>query len=89
MLKISEESRNRKGLTLRVEGRIVGPWVEELRMAHQALTQAGKQITLILEEVSFCDRDGVELLKMLAAGGVLLDRCRPFLQEQLKDGEDD
>jgi len=74
-------------VTLRVEGRITGPWVEELRAAcnlHSLPEEV--QLSLELADVAFADAAGIELLKELRSRGVGLVRTAPFLAEQLKDG---
>ena len=74
-------------MTLRVEGRITGPWVEELRAAcnlHSLPEEV--QLSLELADVAFADAAGIELLKELRSRGVGLVRTAPFLAEQLKDG---
>lgn len=67
---------------LRLEGRVIGPWVDELRRACEPL--GGRALTLDLAGVSFVDRRGVELLRTLGAGDVAIIRCSPFVAEQLK-----
>jgi hypothetical protein len=67
---------------LRLEGQVIGPWVDELRRACETL--AGGAVTLDLADVSFVGRRGVELLRALGAGGVAVTRCSPFVAEQLK-----
>jgi hypothetical protein len=37
-----------------------------------------------LEDVSFVDRAGVELLHTLQKDGMLIENCSPFVAEQLK-----
>ncbi len=84
MLKISEERRANQPLTLRLEGRVVGPWVEELRQLCEPLLADETKLTLDLGEVSFADDNGVTLLTSLNRRGVMLLRPSPFVAEQLK-----
>lgn len=70
--------------TLAVEGRVVGPWVEELRRSTERALAAGAKITVDLNAVSFVDRSGVELLLSLRSRDVALANCSPFLVEQLR-----
>ena len=80
-------------VVLRVEGRITGWWVEELRRtcaahAFAAHTFAAHdfadeiQLTLELSEVSFADAAGIALLKELRSRGADLIRPTPFVAEQ-------
>ena len=85
MLKISEPKTNH-AVTLKLEGRLVGPWVEELRAACESHIAAGRDVRLDLTDVTYADRGGVVLLTNLEKRGVELLNCSPFLTEELKIG---
>ena len=84
MLKISEGKATKQTVLLRLEGRVVGPWVSELRQICEPLVSDGSKLALDLAEVTFADGDGVTLLASLGARGVKLLDARPFVVEQLK-----
>ena len=84
MLKISEGKPIRKTITLRLEGRIVGPWVEELLQVCEPLVRNGCHLALDLAEVVFVDEKGVAALCGLSARGTQLVNATPFVVEQLK-----
>jgi ABC-type transporter Mla MlaB component len=84
MLKISEGKTEKQSLTLRLEGRVVGPWVDELRQVCEPLLADETKLTLDLAEVSFADESGVALLAGLKRRDVELARPSPFIAEQLK-----
>jgi anti-anti-sigma regulatory factor len=84
MLKISEGKRASHSLTLQLEGRVVGPWVEALRQLCEPLLADETKLTLDLGEVSFADENGVTLLASLNRRGVTLSHPSPFVAEQLK-----
>lgn len=84
MLKISEGKRGEQSITLRLEGRIVGPWVEELQHICDPFVNNGCKLALDLTEISFADESGVTLLSGLKARGVKLLNTAPFVAEQLK-----
>jgi hypothetical protein len=87
MLRITVIESSKIAVTLRVEGRITGPWVEELRIACNVHTLPDEvQLSLELADISFADAAGIALLKELRNRGVGLMRTAPFLAEQLKDG---
>jgi hypothetical protein len=87
MLRITVVESSRSAVSLRVEGRITGSWVEELRRACDAHTFLDEvQLSLELADVSFADAAGIVLLKELRTRGVGLLRATPYLVEQLKDG---
>jgi anti-anti-sigma regulatory factor len=85
MLKISQIGKANHSVTLRLEGRIVGPWVAELRQSCEPFLRQGRCLTLQLADVEFMDASGVELLAELRSRGVSLADSPPFVAEQLKD----
>lgn len=84
MLKISEDRRGQQAITLRLEGRIIGPWVDELRDVCESLARDGAKLTLDLEDVVFADNGAVALLTELQNQGTTLIRLSPFVEEQMK-----
>jgi hypothetical protein len=87
MLRITVVESSKIAVTLRAEGRITGPWVEELRTACSVHTFPDEvQLSLELADISFADPAGIALLRELRSRGVGLIRTAPFLAEQLKDG---
>jgi hypothetical protein len=87
MLRVTVVESSRSAVTLRVEGRIAGPSVEELRGACDVHTFADEvQLSLELADVSFADVAGIVLLKELRSRGIGLLSTNPFMAEQLKDG---
>jgi anti-anti-sigma regulatory factor len=85
MLKIRVVESSSEAVRLRVEGRLTGRWVDELRSTCdlQALS-GGIRLTLDLEDVSFADAAGVELLKELRIRLVTLCSPSSLVAEQLK-----
>jgi anti-anti-sigma regulatory factor len=87
MLRITVVESSRTTVTLRVEGRITGSSVEELRTACEVHTFADEvKLSLELADVSFADAPGILLLKELGSRGVGLMHANPFMAEQLKEG---
>ena len=84
MLKISEGKTTKQTVTLRLEGRVVGPWVGELRQICKPLLSDGSNLVLDLAEVTFADENGIALLISLGSRGVKLLNALPFVEEQLK-----
>ena len=87
MLKISQAGKPGKKFTLKLEGRVVGPWVNELRTVCKSLLANGRALTLDLSDVAYADAEGVELLMSLKLRGVTLAKIQPFVTEQLKTAE--
>ena len=83
MLKISEPSAP-GATTLKLEGRLIGPWVEQLRETCETHLAQERRLQLDFTDVAYADRGGVLLLMKLRARGVELVNCSPFLAEELK-----
>jgi len=84
MLRIFNAEFDKPIVTLRMEGQIAGPWVDELRRATENFLGSGHRLTLDLTEVTFADQNGVALLLKLQEQTVSMMGCSPFLSEQLK-----
>ena len=84
MLKIVLDAQSNGTATLSLEGRVIGPWVEELGRACESLLASGNALSLDLAGVSFLSRDGVALLLELRDRPVTLLHCSAFVAEQLK-----
>jgi ABC-type transporter Mla MlaB component len=85
VLRISVISHSDKAIQLQLEGKLIGPWVEELRrLSDEALSQ-DKTVSLDLEKVWFIDWHGIELLRNLAERQVPHLNCSQFITQQLKE----
>ena len=85
MLKISIISDSVQAIQFQLEGKLVGPWVEELqRLSDEALSHQ-KAVSLDLERVLFVDSRGVTLLRDLARRQVSQVNCSQFVSQQLKE----
>ena len=70
---------------LRVEGRLVGPWVDELRRV-TASPGAPDRLRIDLSAVTFADAAGVALVRGLVASGAELVAVSPVLEPLLDAG---
>ena len=84
MLKISQTGTPNHSVTFKLEGRVVGPWVGELRRICEPLLAEDRALRLDLAEVSYLDAEGVAALKGLRSRGVKLKNCSPFVEQQIK-----
>ncbi len=84
MLKISQTERANHSVTLKLEGRVVGEWVGELRQVCETLLTEGRSLKLDLADVTFSDASGVAALSSFKSRGVTFSNCSPFVEEQLK-----
>ena len=89
MLRISPATTEHESKRcLRLEGQVIGPWVEELRrvcaetLGNNGL--GGNYLVLDLAGVSFLDADGIALFRELAGRRVSFTNSSPFIAEQLK-----
>ena len=83
MLKISEIARNDSSRTFKLEGKLLGPWVDELRnVCVQPLDRLG-QVGLDLAAVTFVNAAGTELLRELIREGIIITQCSAFVAELL------
>jgi ABC-type transporter Mla MlaB component len=84
MLKISEPGTPNHSVTLKLEGRVVGPWVEELRRVCEPILTKDCSLKLDLTEVSYVDAEGVAMLNGFKTRGAKLKNCSPFVEQQIK-----
>ena len=89
MLRITAERGTGDLASLRLEGRIVGPWVAELTRRCEAARSAGRELELEMSGVSFLDGSAVRLVRSLVEQGVEVRSCSAFVSEQLRGGEDE
>ncbi len=68
-----------QGRGLKLEGKLLGPWTDELRSACDQLTSQTPRRRLDLRELSYVDAAGIELLKKLRSEGFELAACSPFV----------
>jgi ABC-type transporter Mla MlaB component len=85
VLKISVTTQSDDATQLHLEGKLVGPWVEELRrLSNEALSRQ-ETVTLDMARVWFVDPQGVALLRDLTERSVAQLNCSPFISQQLKE----
>ena len=65
MLRTSVEEFSGQDAILYLQGHLVAPWVEELRLSCEKVLGESKRLTLDRTAVSFADRDGITLLRSL------------------------
>jgi anti-anti-sigma regulatory factor len=86
MLRITEQTAAEgSGAVLRLEGRVTGLWVAELRREVDARYRPdGPPVVLDLEAVSYIDTAGIEFFDQVATA-IRVINCSLFAAEQLKD----
>jgi ABC-type transporter Mla MlaB component len=68
---------------LKLEGKILGPWVIELRRACEELRVSTSAFCLDLTDVTFIDSAGLGLIHDLIRQGATLSGCSDFVKELL------
>jgi len=71
------------GPVLKLEGKWLAPWTEEVRSACGKLTGSATPLRLDLKDVSYIDATGVQLLKNLQRAGYSLT-CSQFVAAVLQ-----
>jgi hypothetical protein len=69
--------------TLKLEGKILGPWVDELSRACEELRIPPHSLCLDLADVTFVDPIGVTLLDDLVRQGATIVGCSGFIADLL------
>lgn len=82
MLRIERVDEGSGKTTVRATGRLAGPWVAELE---KALPDHAPDAPVVIDltEVSFVDRAGIALLRMLRSRSQVNLRCSAFVAEQI------
>jgi hypothetical protein len=84
MLKILKvEGGSPESPSLRLDGRLIGRWVQELSSLCEGILSRGEQLTLDCGGVGFADAEGIALMKALRCRHVRLLKCSPFINLQL------
>ncbi|HLA09112.1 MAG TPA: STAS domain-containing protein [Pyrinomonadaceae bacterium] len=88
MLKITQVVLASQEITLRLDGRVTGQWVELLRNTAESLLEAGLRLNIDLTNVSYSDCEGIALLKSLIDRGVRHLNAPLFVAEKIRKCRD-
>lgn len=83
MLRITHAPARDSVSTLRLEGKLLGPWVAELARSCDEFPCPPDCLRLDLAAVTFVDGPGVVLLRDLLGRGVTLTACSGLVAELL------
>jgi hypothetical protein len=84
MLRISRDEAINGFVSVRLEGALTGPWVEETKRVCEAAAARGDKLRLDLNAVGFVDREGLRLLAQFQKTNAVLENCSAFLEAQLR-----
>ena len=83
MLKVTQTNSHGGGATVKLEGKLLQPWVDEVRTLFPPA--AGDSLPrLDLSALTFVDAVGTELLRQLLRQGVAIESCSPFVAALLQ-----
>jgi hypothetical protein len=85
VLKISVTNQSTEATEFQLEGKLVGPWVEELRRLSDEALSRHEAVILDLGKLWFVDAQGLALLRDLAGKQVIQLNCSQFISQQLKE----
>jgi hypothetical protein len=80
MLRITAADENSPNPLVKLEGKLVGPWVDEARRA----CGGGAGLRLDLSALTFVDAAGARLLRELLQGGAAVGPCSGFVAALLE-----
>lgn len=72
---------------LKLEGKLLEPWIEELCGAWARAEARGGHVGLDLSDVSYVDAAGTKSLRSLVQRGASLSGCSAFVAELLRDSQ--
>jgi hypothetical protein len=70
--------------TLKLEGKLLGPWVGELESAYRTSQVSPDRVRLDLLGLTFVDAEGVRFLDGLIRDGARVIACSGFVAELLR-----
>jgi len=84
MLKITKVVLARQEVTLQLDGRVTGQWVELLRETAELALGEGSRLNVDLENVCFIDCEGISVIKSLLDRGARHVNTPLFVAEQIR-----
>ena len=87
MLKITKVATSNQEITLQLDGRVTGQWIELLRDSAESVLEEEMRLSLDLKNICFIDCEGLALIKSLLGQGVQQVNAPLFVAEQLRKCE--
>lgn len=84
MLKITKVATSNQEITLQLDGRVTGQWIELLRDSAEAVLEEEMRLSLDLKNICFIDCEGLAVIKSLMGRGVRQVNAPLFVAEQLR-----
>ena len=84
MLRLTQIAGTHRTLTIKLEGKLLEPWVDEVSKVCTAGTDPSSRINLDLSALIFVDAAGERLLRDLIARGIEVVACSSYVAELLR-----
>lgn len=84
MLRLTRIAGTHSTQTIKLEGKLLGPWVDEVRQACAAGTIPAGRTSLDLSALTFVDAAGEGLLRDLIGQGIEVVACSNYVAELLR-----
>lgn len=84
MLKITKVATSNQEITLQLDGRVTGQWIELLRESAESVLEEEMRLSLDLKNICFIDCEGLAVIKSLMGRGVRQVNAPLFVAEQLR-----
>lgn len=84
MLKITKVATSNQEITLQLDGRVTGKWIELLRDSAESVLEEQIRLSLDLKNICFIDCEGLAVIKSLMGRGVRQVNAPLFVAEQLR-----
>ena len=84
MLRLTRIAATHSTQTLKLEGKLLEPWVDEVRKACASGTDPSGRTSLDLSALTFVDAAGEELLRELIDQGIEIVACSSYVAELLR-----
>jgi hypothetical protein len=85
MLRITLLSSSGEAPILKLEGKLLEPWIAELQEACRIATKERTSATLDVAGLSYVDMPGAIVLRELMRRGISVTGCSPLVTELLKE----
>ena len=83
MLRVTQASTGENGAILKLEGKLIQPWVDEVSsLLNEGKLSDGSRLDL--SSLTFIDEAGANLLLRLLGQGFQIESCSPYVAELLQ-----
>ena len=81
MLRITRQPIGESSVQLKLEGKLLEPWIEEMQ---RSISDSQSNIQLELSALTFADAAGIEALAKLIRAGAVLTTCSGYVAALLQ-----